>query len=56
MNMAFEDAYIEQIEHFAAVFRDEVAPMVDAADGRRTLQATLALFESAASGQRVMLR
>lgn len=56
MNMAFEDAYIEQIEHFAAVFRDEAAPMVDAADGRRTLQATLALFESAASGQRVMLR
>lgn len=51
----FEDAYIAQIEHFCAVIRGEVRPISDAQDAARSLRATLAVYEAAASGQRVML-
>ena len=50
----FEDAYISQIEHFCAVIRGEVAPISDARDAARSLRATLAVYDSADSGCRVV--
>lgn len=51
----FEDAYIAQIEHFCAVIRGEEKPISDAADATRSLRATLAVYDAADSGQRVLL-
>ncbi len=51
----FEDAYIAQIEHFCAVIDEEALPISDAQDAARSLRATLAVYDSAESGQRVML-
>lgn len=51
----FEDAYIKQIEHFIQVIAGQARPVVDAADGLRSLAATLAIFESAQTGRRVTL-
>ncbi len=44
------DPYPEQLRHFARVIRGEEAPVIDVAEGTRTLAATLAIVESAKSG------
>lgn len=49
------DTYLRQIEHFARVIRREEAPLVSGLDGLRTLQATLAVKEAAATGQVIAL-
>lgn len=49
------DPYSAQLQHFAAVIAGLEAPLCSALDGLRTLQATLAVSEAAASGQAVTL-
>jgi predicted dehydrogenase len=49
------DPYTAQLQHFAAVIAGAEAPLCSALDGLRTLQATLAVSEAAASGQAVTL-
>jgi predicted dehydrogenase len=49
------DTYLRQIEQFARVIRREEAPLVSGLDGTRTLQATLAVKEAAATGQTIIL-
>lgn len=49
------DTYLRQIEHFARVIRREQAPLVSGMDGMRTLQATLAVKEAAATGHTIVL-
>ncbi len=44
-----------QLRHFLAVARGEAEPLVSGADGLATLQATLAVLDSARSGQTVAL-
>jgi len=50
------DTYLRQIEHFARVIRREEEPLVSGLDGVRTLEATLAVKEAAATGRTIMLR
>jgi predicted dehydrogenase len=52
---ANEYTYLRQIEHFARVIRREDEPLVSGLDGVRTLQATLAVKDAAATGQTVIL-
>jgi predicted dehydrogenase len=47
------DPYPRQLHHFARVIRGEEKPVIDAAEGMRTLAATLAIAESARTGRRV---
>jgi predicted dehydrogenase len=47
--------YSEQLRHFAALVAGDEAPVCSALDGRRTLQATLAVAQAAASGGPVAL-
>ncbi len=47
------DPYPRQLHHFARVIRREEAPLIDAAEGARTLAATLAIVESAKTGRPV---
>jgi len=47
------DPLQRQLAHFCAVVRREVAPRVSARDATRTLQATLAITDAAASGRAV---
>jgi predicted dehydrogenase len=47
--------YAEQLRHFAAVVAGEEAPVCSALDGWRTLEATLAVTEAAASGRAMQL-
>ncbi len=47
------DPYTRQLLHFAAVIRGEAEPLCSALDGLRTLQATRALLDAAASGSAV---
>jgi len=49
------DPYQRQLQHFKAVVEGHEAPLCSALDGLRTLQATLAVREAAASGQSVAL-
>jgi predicted dehydrogenase len=49
------DPYTAQLQHFAAVIAGTETPLCSALDGLRTLQATLAVSEAAASGQAVTL-
>ena len=49
------DAFSLQIEHFSEVARGKAAPFVTVMDAVGSLQATLAIFESANSGKRVEL-
>ena len=49
------DAFSLQIEHFSEVAKGKAAPFVTAMDAVGSLQATLAIFESANSGKRVEL-
>ena len=44
------DPYPRQLHHFARVIRGEEKPVIDAAEGARTLAATLAIAESAKTG------
>jgi len=44
------DPYPRQLHHFTRVIRGEEAPIIDVAEGTRTLAATLAIVESANSG------
>lgn len=50
-----EDAYLLQIQHFCAVIDGSALPISDAKDARNSLRATLAVYDAASSGQRVML-
>ena len=47
------DPYPRQLHHFARVIRGEETPLIDAAEGARTLAATLAIAESAKTGRPV---
>lgn len=49
------DAFSLQIEHFSEVARGQAVPFVTAMDAVGSLQATLAIFESANSGKRIEL-
>lgn len=51
-----EDAYINQLTHFVDVIRGDASPRVSAKDATATLRATLAVYESAASGTRIDLK
>lgn len=50
-----EDPYVAQIDHFAAVIRGAEKPRIDARDAAESLRATLAVYEAAKTGKRVML-
>ncbi len=50
-----EDAYINQLTHFAAVIKGDEPPRIDAQDATDTLSATLAVYDAAKSGSRVQL-
>lgn len=49
------DPYALQLSHFAAVIEGREAPLCSALDGLRTLQATLAIHEAAATGRPCVL-
>ena len=49
------DPFTSQCEHFIAVVRGDDAPLISADDGTRSLAATLAVFEAAETGARVLL-
>jgi predicted dehydrogenase len=49
------DPYAEQLRHFAAVVAGKEEPVCSALDGLKTLEATLAVAEAAASGRAVEL-
>lgn len=51
----FIDAYQSQCKHLCAVVRGEEEPRITATDATKSLMATLAVIESAASGQRINL-
>jgi len=49
------DAYVEQMRNFAHVIRGTAQPIVSGEDGARTLAATMAISESAATGKPVAI-
>lgn len=49
------DPLVEQLKHFCRVVRGEEAPRITGSDATRTLAATLAVHEAAASGRRISL-
>ena len=49
------NAYADQISHFCDVIQGKEEPRITARDATATLRATLAVFDAAQSGQRVML-
>lgn len=49
------DAFAAQCRHFCAVVRGDEQPRIDAADGAKSLRATLAVFASAKAGRRITL-
>ena len=51
----FIDAYVAQCEHLCAVARGQEAPVIDALNGSRSLDATLAAARAATEGTRVTL-
>ncbi len=55
LNVARADPYPAQLHHFARVIRGEEAPVIDVAEGTRTLAATLAIAESARTGRPVQV-
>jgi len=55
LTQPFEDAYLLQCQHFKAVICGVEQPRIDAADGARTLEATLAVLDAAERGERVVL-
>ena len=52
---ALTNAYANQIAHFCDVIRGNAEPLISAEDATRSLAATLAVFEAAETGQRIML-
>lgn len=44
------DPLVNQLAHFCAVIRGQAAPIIDAADGARTLETTLAVYAAAEQG------
>lgn len=50
------DPYVAQLDHFRDLVRGEAASLQPVEDGARTLIATLAVAEAAASGRRIDLR
>ena len=50
----FIDAYVAQAEHLCAVARGTEEPIIDALNGSRSLDATLAAARAAADGTRIM--
>ncbi len=50
-----DNAYVRQIEHFCAVIGGREEPVISAKDATATLRTTLAVFEAARTGQRIML-
>jgi predicted dehydrogenase len=55
VGMLRDDPIKHQMEHFGAVVRGEVAPLVTARDGLNNLRVTEAIAEAAASGKTVHL-
>ncbi|HTR57815.1 MAG TPA: Gfo/Idh/MocA family oxidoreductase [Casimicrobiaceae bacterium] len=55
IEVATEDPLTRQLRHFARVIRGEESPRITGADATRTLAATLAVSESAASGHAIRL-
>lgn len=55
LELELGDAFIRQIEHFGAVIRGMQQPRISAGDATRTLKATLAVYEAADEGRRVVL-
>ena len=49
------DVFALQLAHFERVIRGQQAPIVAGREGQRTLAATLALFEAARTGHRVII-
>ncbi|OUM03670.1 Gfo/Idh/MocA family protein [Variovorax sp. JS1663] len=49
------DPYVEQMRHFAALIEGREEPVCSALDGLRTLEATLAVTQAAATGSQVVL-
>ncbi len=49
------NAYVRQIEHFCAVIEGYEVPIISAQDAAATLRATLAVFEAARTGRRVVV-
>ena len=49
------NAYADQIAHFCAVIQGKEEPRITARDATATLRATLAVFDAAKTGQRIML-
>jgi len=55
LSFSLEDAFVEQIRHFAAVIGGAEKAKVDARDATATLRATLGVYKSASCGARVLL-
>jgi len=55
LEMDFEDAYVEQCNHFCGVIAGREKPMINAEDATKTLEATLAVFEASEKGLEVLL-
>ncbi|MBN1647558.1 MAG: Gfo/Idh/MocA family oxidoreductase [Spirochaetales bacterium] len=50
-----EDPLVLQLEHFCAVIQQKATPAVTAGDAAKTLEATLAVFDSARKGRAIQL-
>ena len=50
-----DDPYVKEFRHFAKVIAGEESPRISGEDGRRTLEATLAIQKSGETGQPVRL-
>ena len=55
IEMPFVDAYVEQCQHLCAVVQGTQMPIIDAENGTRSLDATLAAVRAATEGTRVIL-
>ena len=55
INAPFIDAYVAQCEHLCAVARGLETPVIDALNGSRSLDATLAAARAATRGARITL-
>lgn len=55
IGLELEDAFVRQITHFAAVIEGKETPVVTVEDATATLRATLAVFDAAKTGKRILL-
>ena len=53
--VSLTNAYQLQMEHFCNIVRRTDTPVTSAIDGKKTLQATEAVFESARTGAKISL-